>query len=197
MALAAVVVKQSRKITRPLKVLIPLIQQDLEDGDRAGMHAYADAGDKLLEAKDQVAHGHWGSWLSKNFALASTTARGYMRLARLREENTQNGGGAAVLPRSLRELEGRPKRDRARRKADRAYRSVLRELEADLYSQEEQTRDDEIDLHREIAKELIDVGFKALATRLHPDHGGSKEAFTRLTRVRVELTKIAKTRRFV
>lgn len=193
MALAAVV-KQNRKIARPLKVLIPLIEADLEHGDRAGMQYYADAGDKLLEAKEQVAHGHWGSWLSKNFSLTGNTARQYMRLARLRAENNS---GAVILPRSLRAMDGAPQRDRKRRKADRAYRSVLRELEAELYSQDEQTRDDEIRLHRDLAKELIDVGFKALATRLHSDHGGSDEAMSRLNRVRIELTKFAKTRRFV
>ncbi|HEY6380748.1 MAG TPA: hypothetical protein VIY07_02980, partial [Pseudolabrys sp.] len=52
-------------VARPLKVLVPLIQADLERGDRAGMEYYADAGDKLIEAKSQVAHGYWGTWLSK------------------------------------------------------------------------------------------------------------------------------------
>lgn len=196
MALPAIL-KQTRKITRPLKVLVPLIQHDLEAGDRAGMQAYADAGDKLLEAKDQVSLGHWGSWLSKNFALASETARRYMRLARLRGENADNGHGVTALPRSLREFDGATTRDRKRRKAERAYRSVLRAVEADTYSQEEQTRDDEIRLHREIALQLIDVGFKALATRLHSDRGGSDEAMARLNRVRIDLNKFAKTRRFV
>jgi hypothetical protein len=47
-----------------------------------------------------------------------------------------------------------------------------------------------------LAVELVDIGFKALATRLHPDHGGSEQAMRRLNRVRRELKSVAKTRRF-
>jgi hypothetical protein len=196
--MATAVAKRERvTISRPLKVLIPLIQADLAQGDRAGMEHYADAGDKLIEAKEQVTPGHWGTWLSKNCSLNDRTARVYMRLARLRAENDHNGSGAAGLPRSLREMEGETERDRQRRKRDRTYQSVLRDLETDLYAQEQQTRTDEVKLHRDIALELIDVGFKALATRLHPDRGGSKEAMIRLNRVRDELKGVAKTRRFV
>jgi Protein of unknown function (DUF3102) len=192
----AVATRISTKVSRPLKILIPLIKQDLERGDRAGMQYYADAGDKLLEAKGQVAHGYWGTWLSKNFAVNDSTARRYMRLARLRAEQ-QNGHAVPVLPSSLREMDGETTRARARRKRDSSFQSVLRDLDTDLYTQEQQTRADEVRLHRELALELIDVGFKALATRLHPDKGGPKEAMARLNRVRDELKGVAETRRFV
>jgi len=186
-----------RAIARPLKVLIPLIKDDLEQGDRAGMQYYADAGDKLIEAKEQVAHGYWGTWLSKNFERSNRQAQTYMRYARLRAESAEKRGGAAVLPSSLRELDGRTMRAQTQRHAERAYQSVLRDLETDLYAQEQQTRVDEVKLHRDIALELVDVGYKALATRLHPDRGGSKEAMARLNRVRSELKGVAETRRFV
>jgi hypothetical protein len=194
MAVAALA-KRDHRIARPLKVLIPLIQSDLEHGDRAGMEYYADAGDKLREAKAQVAFGYWGTWLKKNFTLAPTTARLYMRASEIRAD--QNNGSAVVLPTSLREVEGRTKRDRAKRKHESGYKSVLRDLETDLYAQVQQTRTDEQQLHRELAAELIDIGFKALATRLHPDRGGSKEAMARLNRVRDELKGVAKSRRYV
>jgi uncharacterized Zn finger protein (UPF0148 family) len=190
------VAKRVTAIARPLKVLIPLIQSDLEQGDRAGMTYYADAGDKLLEAKSQVAHGHWGAWLRKNFTLSDKTAQTYMRAASIRVNN-QNRSGASVLPPSLREMVGATDRARVKRKTENSFRSVLRELEADLYTQEKQTRDDEIELHRDMALELIDIGFKALATRLHPDRGGSKDAMARLNRVRDELKQVAKQRRYV
>jgi len=197
MAGAAVAKRERVSISRPLKILIPLIQADLEHGDRAGMEFYADAGDKLIEAKDQVAHGYWGTWVSKNFAIPDRTASRYMRLARLRAEHAEIGRGTADLPRSLSEMDGDTKRARKRRHAESDYKAVLRDLETDLYVQEQQTREDEVRLHREIALELIDVGFKALATRLHPDRGGSKEAMARLNRVRNELKGVAETRRFV
>lgn len=199
MTTAAAVAKRTTvtKIARPLKVLIPLIKSDLERGDRAGMDYYADAGDKLNEAKAQVAHGYWGTWLSKNFTLANETARRYMRLAQLRAENAENGRAVNALPRSLREMDGTTARAREQRKREQSYKSVLRDLETDLYAQEQQTRADEVKLHRDMAFELIDIGFKALATRLHPDRGGSKEAMARLNRVRDELKGVAETRRFV
>lgn len=189
---AAQLARAPTTIARPLKVLIPMIRADLERGDRAGMEAYADAGDKLIEAQKQVAHGYWGTWISKNFTLGREQARLYMRLAEKR-----NTGGAGNLPPSLNEMDGHTRRRRARRKRDQSYQSVLRDLETDFYSQEEQTRTDEIRLHRELALELIDVGFKALATRLHPDRGGPNEAMARLNRVRDELKGVAKKRRFV
>jgi hypothetical protein len=199
MAATAITKRERVTIARPLKVLIPLIRADLERGDRAGMEYYADAGDKLVEAKEsgQVAHGQWGAWVRRHFALSDSTARLYMRYARLRAEK-QNGNAVPVLPSSLREMQGATKRDQTQRKAESAYKAVLRDLEPDLYAQEQQTRADEVRLHREIALELIDVGFKALATRLHPDRpGGSKEAMARLNRVRNELKGVAETRRFI
>lgn len=191
----AVAIRASTKLGRPLKILIPLIKQDIERGDRAGMQYYADAGDKLLEAKPQVAHGYWGTWVSKNFELGQHTARRYMQLARLRAD--QNERGARVLPSSLREMTGNTERTRESRASERPFRAVLQELDTDFYTQEKQTRDEEVRLHREMALELVDIGYKALATRLHPDRGGSKDAMSRLNRVRDELKGIAETRRFV
>ena len=78
-----------------------------------------------------------------------------------------------------------------------AFRRVLRDVARDDFMQERQTRDDEVRLHRELAEELIDIGYRALATRLHPDRGGSKDAMARLNRVRDELKQIAQTRRYL
>jgi len=186
------------KIARPLKVLIPLIQQDIACGERAGMEYYADAGDKLIEAKEsgQIAFGGWGRWLSKNFHLSDKQARLYMRAGRLRADH-QNEPERFVLPTSLNEMRGETKRVRERRASEQPFRTRLQGVDTDLYTLEQQTRDEEIHLHREIALELVEIGFKALATRLHPDRGGSKDAMSRLNRVRDELKGVAKTRRFV
>jgi hypothetical protein len=62
---------------------------------------------------------------------------------------------------------------------------------------ERQSREAETKLHRDLAAQLIDLGYRALATRLHPDRGGSKDAMARLNAVRDELKSIAATRRFV
>ncbi len=40
------------------------------------------AGELLLQAKEQVAHGEWLPWLGTNFEFSERTAQGYMRLSR-------------------------------------------------------------------------------------------------------------------
>lgn len=183
------------KIGRPLKILIPLIKQDIERGDQAGMQYYADAGDKLLEARPQVPYGSWGRWLQKNFTLGRTTAHNYIRAAEVRRDH-QNFRRPEQLP-TFGEITGDTQRKRQSRVSERPFRASLQGLNTDLFTQVKQTRDEEVRLHREMALELVDIGYKALATRLHPDRGGSKDAMSRLNRVRDELKGIAETRRFV
>lgn len=191
-------ITMTKKIARPLKVLVPLIQHDLERGDQAGMEFYADAGDKLLEARESGQVANWDSWVTRNFHIKKTQSSLYMRWARIRRQNQENGrSGQIQEPKSINELTGGTERVRARRHAERPLREALGDLDRELFTQEKQSRTDEIQLHREIAIELVDIGYKALATRLHPDRGGSKDAMARLNRVREELQDVAKTRRFI
>ena len=183
------------QVARPLKLLIPLIQSELQQGNSAGREHYTRAGQMLTESKGQVGHGGWGRWLGKNFDLDARTARRYMQWAR-----EQNGRGESEMPyTSLRHMTGQTERDREERqsKQQQAFRRVLRDVARDDFVQERQARDDEVKLHRELAEELIDIGYRALATKLHPDRGGTQIAMTRLNRVRDELKQTAQTRRFV
>lgn len=187
---------ERRNVARPLKVLIPMIQSELQQGNAAGQEHYRRAGQMLIEAKGQVSHGRWGSWLKTHFDLSAWTAQVYMRWARIHD---QKRGPATQLPSSMREMTGHTERVREERKSKQQqdFRRVLRDVARDEFVQERQARDDEIRLHRELAEELIDIGYRALATRLHPDRGGSKDAMSRLNRVRDELKQLAQTRRFV
>ena len=193
---AVATVGHNTQIARPLKVLVPLIQGELQQGNSAGHEHYRRAGEMLIEAKDQVGHGGWSRWLSKNFDLSQRTAQDYMRWARTHNESR---GRAAQMPSSMREFTGHTERRREERQSTQQqnFRRVLRDVARDDFVQERQTRDDEIKLHRDLADELIDLGYRALATRLHPDRGGSKDAMTRLNRVRDELKQLAQNRRFV
>lgn len=65
-----------------LRVLAPLIKVGLSAGDKASIEHYCAAGELLMEAKEQVEHGDWGSWLDRNFHLSRGTAKDYMKLAR-------------------------------------------------------------------------------------------------------------------
>jgi hypothetical protein len=187
-----VAVTTRRNIARPLKILVPLIQAELHQGDSAGREHYRLAGEMLIEAKEQVAHGRWGSWLTDKFDLSSRTAQLYMQWAR----EMRTGGSDWT---SMRQMRGATERDREQRTSNQQqkFRRELREVARDDFVQERQRRDDELELHRELALQLIDLGYRALATRLHPDRGGSRDAMARLNVVRDELKAIAATKRFV
>lgn len=63
--------------------------------------------------------------------------------------------------------------------------------EAVRASQERQKiRAAEQKLKQELARKIIQVGYRALARELHPDLGGSKDAMTRLNEVRGRLNDV-------
>ncbi len=64
-------------------------------------------------------------------------------------------------------------------------------------AQQRAAREEDTRLHRDLALQLLDIGYKALATRLHPDRGGANDGMRRLNRVREDLTDVAQTRRFI
>ncbi len=114
-------------------------------------------------AKDQVGYGGWGRWLAKNFDLTARTASNYMRLAR--EHDNFGKGLSEATPRGIFEMTGGTERRREERqsKQQQAFRRVLRDVARDEFVQERQARDEEIKLHRELAEELIDLGYRATA----------------------------------
>jgi hypothetical protein len=181
-------------IARPLKVLVPLIKKDLESGDAAastaGLPYYRAAGEKLREAKPQV--GSFAPWVSRTFHISLDTAYRYMKLAEVVKEK---GEDFLVDAKTLYSAIGRAPKGAPTRAWERIA-AESRKIDRELFGQEQQPRVDEVRLHRELAEELIDIGYRALATRLHPDKGGSKDAMRRLNRVAEELRDIAKTRRY-
>jgi hypothetical protein len=115
-----------------------------------------------------------------------------MQLAR-KMDVSDNGDARRRVEVSKHELLGA----KARRDVWQPLLEATREVDVETVAQERQSRVDEIKLHRDLALELIDIGYKALATRLHPDRGGSKDAMSRLNRVRDELNEVAGNRRYV
>lgn len=184
---------RANAVARPIKVLVPLITRELIAGDNAGLEHFRIAGEMLIEARDQVAAFKWGSWLSKNFTLSPRQALRYMRLAE-RADDDEEITKAPTLSKAL----GEQSRDARRHVGKwRPIGEFTADVDTDRLSQARQVRADEIRLHRELAIELIDLGYKALATRLHPDLGGSKDAMRRLNRVRQELKGVAEGRRYI
>jgi hypothetical protein len=191
-----VVAKSTRAVARPLKVLVPLIKEKLKAVENAGLQEKREAGALLIEVKEsgQVALGSWGVWLNRNFHLSARTAQKYMQLVNIIDDRASRRGEAV---RSVNEAVGDTARAREHREAWKPFFEATREVDVEAIAQEQQSRADEIKLHRELALELIDIGYKALAIRLHPDRGGSRGAMTRLNRVRDELKEIAANRRYL
>ena len=81
----AVTTKGDQRVARPLRVLVPLIQDDLKHGqeaaERAGMPHYQAAGEKLIEAKSQLKHGEFVPWVERNFNVSIRQAQRYIALA--------------------------------------------------------------------------------------------------------------------
>jgi hypothetical protein len=183
------------QVARPLKVLVPLIKDDLAKGkeaaEQAGMPYYRAAGEKMLEAKSQVSGG-FEEWVRRNFGISASHARTYMALARTTVEGKN---GAAAPFENLEDFRrrhlghNRPSEGRVHREwradvddiAERARRDM------DRFREESLTRQQEREAEQKLAIRLIDIGYKVMAKELHPDKGGSRDAMQRLTRVRDRL----------
>jgi hypothetical protein len=191
-----VAVVPKSQVARPLKILVPLIQNELMEGDTAGLGHYLHAGEMLTEAKGQVSHGSWSRWLTKNFALSQKTAGRYMRLARMKAETGKLDAGDKTGGLSAAIGEKHSKNISVKTRLKSLFEAVDH-VDVEHLADERQSQANEIKLHREMAVQLIDLGYRALATRLHPDRGGSRDAMERLNVVRDELKSVAATRRFV
>jgi hypothetical protein len=161
------------------------------------MEYYIAAGKLLNEVKDsgQVPWGSWGRWLKDNFHLGRKTAFDYMRIASRVEEE-----GQLFRSETIDEAVGRTSRTiKSITKANKlkALFDVVDKVNVTRLANERKDIEHEVKLHRELALKLIDLGYRAMATRLHPDQGGSRDAMSRLNTVRDELKEFAATRRFV
>lgn len=214
LSLTALAIKTETRLARPLKELVPLIRQDIEAGKdaerKAGLPYYKAAGEKLREAKDQLPHGEFIPWVQRNFDITDRHARRWMEYAKtdthVRFENPptslndffrQKTGNDNYNRRPLKQDWHDPiKSELAGVDADFLENQQQKELaerqkrqmaEADRIKAERAERDRE----RELALKLVDIGFKALATKLHPDKpGGSNEAMHRLTRIKKRLQSL-------
>jgi hypothetical protein len=63
-------------------------------------------------------------------------------------------------------MRGKTERDREHRqsKTQQDFRRVLRDVARDDFVQERQARDTEVKLHRDLAEELVDLGYRALTS---------------------------------
>ena len=188
MSQAAIEKPPQGKVARALSVLVPLIQNDLLLGKAAAEHAglpfYRRAGEKMLEAKPQVAHGNFQDWVKRNFTITYETARRYMRLA---EDEKTTGVVFSSISDHVRQTSN-PNYNRPSPWDEPVKKIVARvDTETLNLAREELKRADEREAQRKLALQLIDIGYKVLARKLHPDKGGSRDAMARLNAVRDRL----------
>jgi len=167
-------------LVRSLPILVPLIKEELEEGEKAGLEHYRRAGEMLIEAKEQVNRGEWDVWLKRNFALSATTARKYMRLVLVTQKEPRRSFStlsAAVDP-------PRPHHQPVWHEP---VRNALSSVNIENLKRQQQERDKENKLVAQLKGQIIDIGYKVLATKLHPDKGGSAAAMSRLNRAKTEL----------
>ena len=162
------------KLARPLKVLVPLIKNELKAAERAGMEHYRAAGEMLLEAKAQLRHGEFQDWYKKQgFGWSPRSAREYMNLV-----ERENGGVRRFE--TLEESKVHPR--------TRAPLPELRPVDVEALRREEQARHEERKKVCDLELQIIKLGYRLLAEKHHPDkHEGSNEDMSRLNRARSHL----------
>ena len=184
-ATVAVRKEQGVAVARPVKVLVPLIKEELEAGDTAGVEHYRRAGELLHEAKEQIAHGDWKDWLSRHFHKSATQANAYMKLATASKKTpstTFSSLNAAIRSMNPHSNIG------AQAGWTEPVKQALGKIDYAALRQDNLNRAEARELERKLALQLIDIGFKVLAQKLHPDKkGGSQESFVRLKSVRDRL----------
>ena len=194
----AIANKDTDRIARPLKALVPLIQEDLKHGseaaERAGMPYYQAAGEKLLEAKGQLKHGEFTAWVKRHFNITIRHAQRYMSLAEHLEKRPASRFSS--LGDFVRQTGPDPEYNTfASRKPSwqEPVREIIDRVDTETLNlkREELKRADEREAQRLLALQLIDIGYKVLARELHPDKGGSREAMSRLNAVRERLKQHA------
>lgn len=189
------------KVARPLRVLVPLIQEDLKQGkdaaERAGMPYYRAAGEKLLEAKSQLKHGEFLPWVTRNLGISKQQASLYMALAEHVEVRKSGATDFSSLSDFERQTGRRPENYNTFQSRKPAWQEPVREVvnrvdtETLNLKRDELKRAEEREAQRKLALQLIDIGYKVLARTLHPDKGGSREAMARLNAVRDRLKQNA------
>jgi hypothetical protein len=169
---------QTTEVARPLRVLVPLIKEELQAGDSAGLEHYRRAGEMLIEAKDQMDRSEWKGWLDRNFHLSYATATRYVRLASQGENRRRFSTLSEAVD---------PPRAHHQTTWHQPVREIASRVNVEALTKDRQNREREAQMLRKLSHQLIDIGYKVLASKLHPDKGGSAEAMARLNKVRATL----------
>lgn len=194
----------TESVTRTLPILIPLIKEQLNQGriasEEAGLPYYRKVGEMLHEARIQIEGESWGRWLDRNFSLSQKTARTYMDLAHhyeiqeavTDERDTKSARAPYQQGRDFRTLSEftEPERHPGHRPAwHDPVKAAFNQVNFKRLEQQRMEIHKEQQLVRGLALQIVDIGYKVLATKLHPDKGGTREGMQRLNQARNLLKK--------
>jgi hypothetical protein len=191
--------EKNTQVARSLAVLIPLIKNDLKNAKEAAQAAsvpyYRAAGEKMIEAKAQLKHGEFSSWIKRHFKITAKHASLYIQYAIATRTNQK----LAPAP-TFESLDDFRRRHLGHERIPGSQRDTWRSDVSDLaakartsqqrienLNEDRITRQQEREAERALALKLIDIGYKVLAKELHPDKGGSRGAMQRLVVVRDRL----------
>jgi hypothetical protein len=187
--------REQRAVARPLKELIKLIKVDLHKINDIRMESIRTVaemmqpvriaiGEKLIEAKPQVKHGSFKSWISKTFPiLGYHSASEYMRMASQQKLTGVNFSG----PQHFRRITqpGYKKNHTGTANWRNEVQSRLNNFNVDQFTKhDDKDRIGEQQIVKKLAAEIVSIGYKVLATKMHPDKGGSIEGMQRLNDAR-------------
>jgi hypothetical protein len=178
-----------------------LIKADLDAAEQAGLPFYIAAGEKLIEVRDMYfpenLKGLW-AWGERNFGRKRDQLGRYIGMAEIKQKNEERiARGRVPLPIPETTTEFDQSRGREPRGATSPYRDYHAPIEKILsrVDQEELARTaarqrEELAKIRELAEQIITIGYKTLATKLHPDiKGGSAHAMKLLNAARDRLRR--------
>jgi hypothetical protein len=182
-----VATKDETQVARPLNVLIPLIKEALGAAkmaaDEAAKPYFVCVAELLVEARSQQTYSECLSWAFRHFKIREVQVKRYLSLG-----NHLRIKGRAATFESLNDYTRQQGSQVGGQAAWREpIKKIMGKVDLEGLRQADLSRIQERALEKELALQLIDIGYKALATKLHPDKGGSRDAMARLNTVRERL----------
>jgi len=179
------VVSSGTQLSRPYAALKPLIRDELKSGDEAaqsaGLPYYRRAGEMLHEARggfpeDRAGERDFWSKAQRDFKRGKDQLRNYMSLADLPSHSARSEPYV-----SLRQALGDTEARRGGGSWHAPVQQVMGTIDFDRLRRERGEQEKEDQMVRQLAMKIVDIGYRALAAKMHPDvRGGSKEGMQRL-----------------
>lgn len=184
----------NQAVARPLKVLVPLIKQDIEDAEKVANEAaspfYQSIGEKLIEAKSSPENkGSWTRLVEQEFKISKMTAWRWMDYASQSKNVTH---GLRFTFADYRNLNRKPPKAETTPETNRTVAADAEAVRSKAATEDARRAAAKLEKEQlqKISVKIIDTGYKVLSKRMHPDVGGKVEDFHRLETARTQLKEL-------